>query len=100
PTTTGDGASDPPAWEHALRTPPWGQYPVTEEFIAAQQHAADLFHANGLIERDIRVSDAVLPAVNALVTASRPADQEIRRRPKPADTGRRGHDGSLGTPGC
>jgi sulfonate transport system substrate-binding protein len=44
---------------------------VTEEFIAEQQHAADLFHANGLIERDIRVSDAVLPAVNALVTASR-----------------------------
>jgi hypothetical protein len=37
-------------------------------------HAADLFHANGLIERDIRVSDAVLPAVNAIVPASRPAD--------------------------
>jgi sulfonate transport system substrate-binding protein len=71
---TGDGASDLPAWEHALRTRPWGQYPVTEEFIAEQQHAADLFHANGLIERDIRVSDAVLPSVNALVTASRPAD--------------------------
>ena len=52
---TGDGASDLPAWEHALRTRPWGQYPVTEEFIAEQQHAADLFHANGLIERDIRV---------------------------------------------
>ena len=61
-------------WEHALRTRPWGQYPVTEEFVAEQQHAADLFHANGLIERDIRVSDAVLPEVNALVTASRPAD--------------------------
>ena len=47
---------------------------MTEEFIAEQQHAADLFHANGLIERGIRVSDAVLPAVNAIVTASRQAD--------------------------
>ena len=68
---TGDGASDRPAWEHALRTRPWGQYPVTEEFVAEQQHAADLFHANGLIGRDIRVSDAVLPSVNAIVAASR-----------------------------
>ena len=68
------GHSGEPAWEHALRTRPWGQYAVTEEFIAEQQHAADLFHANGLIEQDIRVSDAVLPEINALVTAGRPAD--------------------------
>ena len=58
------------AWEHALRTRPWGQHPVSEEFVTEQQHAADLFRANGLISRDIRVSDAVLPEVNELVSAS------------------------------
>jgi sulfonate transport system substrate-binding protein len=64
------GEDDLPAWEHALRTRPWGQLPVSEEFVTEQQHAADLFRANGLISRDIRVSDAVLPEVNELVSAS------------------------------
>ncbi len=64
------GEDDLPAWEHALRTRPWGQHPVSEEFITEQQHAADLFRVNGLISRDIRVSDAVLPEVNELVSAS------------------------------
>jgi sulfonate transport system substrate-binding protein len=64
------GEDDVPAWEHALRTRPWGQHPVSEEFVTEQQHAADLFRANGLISRDIRVRDAVLPEVNELVSAS------------------------------
>ena len=68
---TGGGAGSLAAWEHALHTRPWGQLPVTEDFIAEQQHAADLFHANGLIGQRIKVADAVLPEVNALVTASR-----------------------------
>lgn len=67
------GGSDQSAWEHALRTRPWGQHPVTEDFIAEQQHAADLFYANGLIGRKIRVADAVLPEINDLVAASVPA---------------------------
>lgn len=68
---TGDGASDLPAWEHALRTRPWGQLPVTEDFIAEQQHAADLFYANGLISQPARVADAVLPEINEIVRKSR-----------------------------
>ncbi|MES9601914.1 MULTISPECIES: ABC transporter substrate-binding protein [Actinomadura] len=55
------------AWEHALRTRPWGLLPVDDGFVTEQQHAADLFHANGLIERPVRVADAVLPEVNELV---------------------------------
>lgn len=68
---TGGGASDLPAWEHALRTRPWGQHPVTDDFIAEQQHAADLFFANGLTQRQIKVADAVLPEINEIVSASR-----------------------------
>jgi sulfonate transport system substrate-binding protein len=67
---TGGGASDVAAWEHALRTRPWGQLPVTEDFIAEQQHAADLFYANGLVKQQINVADAVLPEVNQLVADS------------------------------
>ncbi|MEV5707196.1 ABC transporter substrate-binding protein [Actinoallomurus sp. NPDC052274] len=65
-----DDGGDLDAWEHALRTRPWGLRPVDDGFVAEQQRAADLFHANGLIERRIRVSDAVLPEVNALVEAT------------------------------
>ncbi|GAA2118332.1 ABC transporter substrate-binding protein [Actinomadura napierensis] len=64
------GAVD--AWEHALRTRPWGLHPVDEGFIAEQQHAADLFHANRLIPRPVTVADAVLPEINELVSAPTP----------------------------
>ncbi|MGW5162695.1 ABC transporter substrate-binding protein [Nonomuraea wenchangensis] len=64
-----DGDLD--AWEHALRTRPWGLHPVSEEFVAEQQHAADLFHANGLIQRKITVADAVLPEIGELVARTR-----------------------------
>lgn len=64
-----DDGGDAGAWEHALRTRPWGLNPVDEGFVAEQQHAADLFHANGLIPRPVAVADAVLPEVNALVSA-------------------------------
>lgn len=57
-------------WEHALRTRPWGLLPVDGGFVVEQQHAADLFHANGLIERGITVADAVLPEINELVAGS------------------------------
>jgi sulfonate transport system substrate-binding protein len=72
-TGGGDGSAagdNQAAWEHALRTRPWGQLPVTDDFVAEQQHAADLFRASGLTDRDIRVADAVLPEVNELVAAS------------------------------
>jgi sulfonate transport system substrate-binding protein len=61
---------DGEAWEHALRTRPWGLHPVSDEFVAEQQRAADLFAANGLIERRITVADAVLDDVNQLVADS------------------------------
>lgn len=47
-------------WENALRRRPFGLHPVSPEFVAEQQRAADLFHANGLIDRKITVADAVL----------------------------------------
>ncbi|MGI5229799.1 ABC transporter substrate-binding protein [Actinoallomurus sp. CA-142502] len=62
-----DDGGDLDAWEHALRTRPWGLRPVTGDFVTEQQRAADLFHANGLIERRIQVADAVLPEINALI---------------------------------
>ncbi|MFI6323083.1 ABC transporter substrate-binding protein [Nonomuraea sp. NPDC050556] len=46
-------------WEHALRNRPFGLEPVTAEFVAEQQRAADLFFAAGLIDRRITVADAV-----------------------------------------
>jgi sulfonate transport system substrate-binding protein len=55
------------AWEYALEHRPWGLHAVSAEFVAEQQHAADLFRANGLIERDIRVEDAVLPELATLL---------------------------------
>jgi sulfonate transport system substrate-binding protein len=57
-------------WEHALRNRPFGLHPVTDEFVAEQQRAADLLHANGLLDRKITVADAVLPELADLVTAS------------------------------
>lgn len=58
------------AWEHALRTRPFGLQPVTDDFVAEQQRAADLFHASGLIDRKITVAEAVLPDIARLVEAS------------------------------
>ncbi|QXJ19504.1 ABC transporter substrate-binding protein [Actinomadura graeca] len=66
-----DDGGDPAAWEHALRHRPFGLEPVSGEFVAEQQRAADLFHAAGLIDRRITVADAVLPGVAELVGAAR-----------------------------
>ncbi|TMR25045.1 transporter substrate-binding domain-containing protein [Nonomuraea turkmeniaca] len=62
---------DVDAWEHALRHRPFGLHPVTEDFVAEQQRAADLFHASGLIDRKITVAEAVLPEIARLVEAAR-----------------------------
>ncbi|GAA3208693.1 ABC transporter substrate-binding protein [Actinocorallia longicatena] len=59
------------AWEHALVTRPWGLHPVSAEFVAEQQRAADLYFASGLIDREIRVADAVVPEINDIVQQSR-----------------------------
>ncbi|WP_214414101.1 ABC transporter substrate-binding protein [Sphaerisporangium fuscum] len=67
-----DDGGDVDAWEHALRTRPFGLHPVTEDFVAEQQRAADLFHASGLIDRKITVSEAVLPEIARLVESTRP----------------------------
>lgn len=66
-----DDGGDVDAWEHALRTRPFGLHPVSDDFVAEQQRAADLFYANGLIDRRITVSDAVLPEINQLVESTR-----------------------------
>ncbi|REE96878.1 ABC transporter substrate-binding protein [Thermomonospora umbrina] len=55
------------AWANALRRRPFGLRPVTDEFVAEQQRAADLFHANGLVDRHVTVADAVLPDLATLV---------------------------------
>ncbi|HEX2312880.1 MAG TPA: ABC transporter substrate-binding protein [Thermomonospora sp.] len=64
-----DDGGDVDAWANALRRRPFGLQPVTDEFVAEQQRAADLFHANGLVDRRITVADAVLPDLADLVTA-------------------------------
>ncbi|WP_131742858.1 aliphatic sulfonate ABC transporter substrate-binding protein [Actinomadura roseirufa] len=66
-----DDGGDPAAWETALRRRPFGLEPVSAEFVAEQQRAADLFHAAGLVDRRITVADAVLPDVAELVGAAR-----------------------------
>ncbi|MEV4183840.1 aliphatic sulfonate ABC transporter substrate-binding protein [Streptosporangium canum] len=62
-----DDGGDVDHWENALRKRPFGLYPVTEEFVAEQQRAADLFHAGGLIDRKITVADAVDPEIAKLI---------------------------------
>ncbi|MEV0587855.1 ABC transporter substrate-binding protein [Nonomuraea sp. NPDC050310] len=62
-----DDGGDVAAWEHALRHRPFGLEPVSEEFVAEQQRAADLFHAAGLIDRPVVVAGAVLPELAELV---------------------------------
>ncbi|GAA2038179.1 sulfonate ABC transporter substrate-binding protein [Catenulispora yoronensis] len=57
-------------WEHALRTRPWGLLPLDADFVAEQQHAADLFFANGLIARSVTVADAVSEDVTEIVRSS------------------------------
>ncbi|MEU6163304.1 ABC transporter substrate-binding protein [Streptomyces tanashiensis] len=46
-------------WETALRALPWTIEAVTEEFIAEQQRAADIFHRTGFVDRAITVADAL-----------------------------------------
>lgn len=47
-------------WQHALGTRPFGLNPISEDFIAEQQKAADLFYAAGLVQEKITVADAVI----------------------------------------
>ncbi|MFJ6406919.1 ABC transporter substrate-binding protein [Streptomyces hydrogenans] len=46
-------------WETALRALPWTIEDVTEEFVAEQQRAADVFHRTGFIDRAVTVADAL-----------------------------------------
>ncbi|MFD5320701.1 ABC transporter substrate-binding protein [Streptomyces sp. NPDC127098] len=46
-------------WETALRALPWHIEDVSEEFLAEQQRAADIFARVGFIERPVRTADAV-----------------------------------------
>ncbi|MEU5692792.1 ABC transporter substrate-binding protein [Actinosynnema sp. NPDC020468] len=64
------GQADLDSWERALRGRPFGVNPVDEAFLAEQQHAADLFTANGLLPRPVTVRDAVLPWVDEVVAGT------------------------------
>ncbi|MFF4753769.1 ABC transporter substrate-binding protein [Streptomyces sp. NPDC002514] len=52
----GGGVDD---WETALRALPWHIEDVSEDFLAEQQQAADVFVRTGFIERPVTVADAV-----------------------------------------
>ncbi|MGW0786507.1 ABC transporter substrate-binding protein [Streptomyces sp. NPDC002913] len=45
-------------WETALRALPWKIEAVSDEFIAEQQEAADIFHRTGFIDRPAEVATA------------------------------------------
>ncbi|MEV6981717.1 ABC transporter substrate-binding protein [Sphaerisporangium sp. NPDC051017] len=48
----------PETWRAALATRHWGVHAVDEDFLAEQQHAADLFHRFGVIPKRITVAAA------------------------------------------
>ena len=58
-------------WEVSLRRRPWGLVPISEEFVAEQQHAADLLYRFGNVPTAIKVADALLPN-NVSVFAAEP----------------------------
>jgi len=49
----------PQTWLPALTLRQWGVHPMTAEVVAEQQHAADLFHRFGVIDRPVTVLAAV-----------------------------------------
>ncbi|MGP3634797.1 ABC transporter substrate-binding protein [Streptomyces sp. 24-1644] len=55
----GGGADD---WETALRALPWRIEAVSEEFVAEQQEAADIFHRTGFIGGPVTVARALATA--------------------------------------
>ncbi|MEE1742237.1 ABC transporter substrate-binding protein [Streptomyces sp. BE147] len=57
-------------WESALRALPWRIEAVTEEFLAEQQEAADIFHRTGFIERPVTVATAVARPSGAAAKAA------------------------------
>ncbi|MER5984429.1 ABC transporter substrate-binding protein [Streptomyces sp. NPDC001787] len=57
-------------WESALRALPWRIEAVTEEFLAEQQEAADIFHRTGFIERPVTVATAVARPSGAATKAA------------------------------
>jgi sulfonate transport system substrate-binding protein len=54
------GDFDASSWELSLRKRPWGLVPPSQEFIAEQQYAADVFERFNLIPNKINVSEALL----------------------------------------
>ncbi|MEZ0077481.1 ABC transporter substrate-binding protein [Planotetraspora sp. GP83] len=58
------------AWEEALRRLPWRLEPVSDEFLAEQQEAADVLFASGFLTDPVNVSEAVVPSLAPFVTAA------------------------------
>ncbi|MFJ9900638.1 ABC transporter substrate-binding protein [Streptomyces sp. NPDC091280] len=55
----GDQGGTVDDWETALRALPWRIEEVSEEFLAEQQRAADVFVRTGFVDRPVTVADAV-----------------------------------------
>ena len=52
-------------------------HPISEEFVAEHQHAADPFHTNGLTQRKITVANAILPQIGDIVLQTGCPDSAI-----------------------
>jgi sulfonate transport system substrate-binding protein len=65
----GPGELSAEDWEQALSRRPWGPRHIGEDFIAEQQHAADLLARQGIIAREIDIRDAVIEPSPALAGA-------------------------------
>ncbi|MCR1785822.1 ABC transporter substrate-binding protein [Nocardioides carbamazepini] len=57
--STSKRGGHPETWLPALTRRHWGVHPMSGEVVAEQQHAADLFHRFGVIDRSVAVVAAV-----------------------------------------
>jgi sulfonate transport system substrate-binding protein len=64
---------DARSWEIMLGRMPWAVAPIEADFIAEQQHAADVLHRAGLLEHSIDVDAAFLPELAGLVQSAQAA---------------------------
>jgi sulfonate transport system substrate-binding protein len=60
----------PELWEKSLARLPWALEPVSAEFAAEQQDAADVLAEGGFLPRTVTVADAVVPALAAAVAGA------------------------------
>jgi len=61
---------DAGSWERTFARMPWAVIAIDEDFVAEQQHAADVLLAGGWLEREAHVADAFVPGLRELVEAA------------------------------